>query len=406
VSKSIDVLFTVNNVSKKEVSPNRILLLLPEAFERPGGIQRFCRALCLASGRWARREGARVSAIVLNDQSAPDARYVNGSFDRFVTVGKKKRKFIASYLRMLSGTHFDLIISAHVSLAPLALFAAPLTGGAKTAVIAYGIEVWQPLSLAQRAAVRRADAVLSISDYTTQQLAQRTGIDADKISLLPCSLDPFWEELGTPDTNGSAVPMMLSVVRMEKEDRYKGIDSVIRSLPAIVREFGPVDYRIIGRGNDIPSLKALADELGVTNYITFAGELCDQELQDYYRRCTLFVMPSEREGFGIVFLEAMAYGKAVVGGAHGGTPSVVSDGETGLLVHSSDVEGLTNALVRLLRDKELRERLGHAGRERLQQEFTFEKFQDKLDTFFKRHLSFADRTDFKRPKNSFHETTK
>jgi glycosyltransferase involved in cell wall biosynthesis len=362
--------------------------------------------LCLASGNWARREGARVSAIVLNDQSAPDPRYVNGSFDRFVTAGKKKGKFIRSYLSMLSGTHFDLIISAHISLAPLALFAAPLTGRAKTAVIAYGIEAWQPLSLAQRAAVRRADAVLSISDYTSQQLVQQTGMDAAKISLFPCSLDPFWEALGTPDTDGSDVPMMLSVVRMEKEDRYKGIDSVIRSLPAIVREFGPVDYRIIGRGNDIPSLKALADELGVAAYITFAGELCDQEMQDYYRRCTLFVMPSEREGFGIVFLEAMAYGKAVVGGAHGGTPSVVSDGQTGLLVHSSDVEGLTNALVRLFRDKELRQRFGQAGRERLQREFTFEKFQDNLDTFFKRYLTSADHTDSERTKNSLQNSTK
>lgn len=348
----------------------------------------FCRALSMAAGRWAKREGACVSAVVLNDGSEPDARYVNGGFDCFVHAGRSKTKFVGNYLRLLTGSRYDLIVSAHVSLAPLALLARARGRNVHTAVIAYGVEVWRPLPLAQRAALRRADAVLSISDYTAEELSRWGGVEAGKIKLFPCTLDPFWEvkSIEAPAAD-SSVPVMLSVVRMEKEDRYKGIDRVIESLPAVVREVGAVDYRIVGRGADVPRLQALAKELGVERYVTFAGGLADCELREEYRRCSLFVMPSEKEGFGIVFLEAMAHAKAVVGGAHGGTPSVVTDGQTGLLVKRSDTTALARALVRLLSDSSLREQMGRAGRERLLNEFTFDKFESNLDEFFKSSLS-------------------
>lgn len=349
----------------------------------------FCRALSMAAGRWARREGASVSALVLNDGAAPDARYVNGGFDCFVHAGRSKTKFVASYLRLLAGARYDLVVSAHVSLAPLALAARARGRKVRIAVIAYGMEVWRPLSTSQRAALRSADAVLSISDYTSEELAKWGGIEPGKIRLFPCSLDPFWQvaEVTVTADADAAAPVMLSVVRMEKEDRYKGIDSVIESLPSVVREVGAVDYRVVGQGADVPRLKALAAELGVAGYVTFAGALSDSELRDEYRRCSLFVMPSEKEGFGIVFLEAMAHGKAVVGGAHGGTPSVVVDGRTGLLVKRSDTAALSRALVRLLGDPSLRERMGRAGRERLLADFTFASFERNLDEFLRASLS-------------------
>ena len=377
-------------MTEQDFSGKRILLLLPEAFGRPGGIQMFCRALSMAAGRWAKREGATISAVVLNDASEPDARYVNGGFDRFALAGRSKMKFVTNYLRLLAGARHDLVVSAHVSLAPLALLARALRRDVRTAVIAYGVEVWRPLSVAQRAALRRADAVLSISDYTTAELLRWGGVRADKTRLLPCSLDPFWEvetEAAPASDAATSVPVMLSVVRMEKEDRYKGIDSVIESLPAVVSEIGAVDYRVVGRGADVPRLKALAAELNVARYVTFTGALGAEELREQYRRCSLFVMPSEKEGFGIVFLEAMAHSKAVVGGAHGGTPSVVRDGETGLLVKRSDTAAIARALVRLLRDPALRERMGRAGRERLLCEFTFDKFESNLDGVFRSCLS-------------------
>jgi phosphatidyl-myo-inositol dimannoside synthase len=174
--------------------------------------------------------------------------------------------------------------------------------------------------------------------------------------------------------------MLLTVSGLTAGDAYKGVDSVIESLPEVIRQCGAVDYRVVGSGDDIPRLRALAERLGVADSVTFTGALTDEALQECYRRCSLFVMPSEGEGFGIVFLEAMAYEKAVIGGAHAGTPSVVAHGETGLLVERSDIRGLAAAIVRIRGDEQLRRRLGSAGKQRLLDRFVFAKFAENLDT--------------------------
>ncbi len=224
--------------------------------------------------------------------------------------------------------------------------------------------------------------MLAISEYTKDQVVKHAGIAPEKIKLFPCALDPFWE-VPEPGPTGERGPLvMLSVTRMNKEDDYKGIDNVIKSLPAIVEQVGSVEYRIVGQGDDVPRLRELAVELEVERYVTFLGELSNDELREQYKDCSVFVMPSSREGFGIVFLEAMAYGKPVVGGNHGGTPSVVNDGETGLLVESSDADGIARAITKLLSDGGLRDRLGRAGRERLLNEFTFERFERSFETAF------------------------
>src|SRR5687768_16394579 len=97
----------------------RILLLLPEVFERAGGIQMFCRALCYGVGRWAKKNGAEVSALVLNDNAAPDPRYIDGGFHSYITSGGSKAKFIKSYLQQSATYNPDLVIIGHIALSPL-----------------------------------------------------------------------------------------------------------------------------------------------------------------------------------------------------------------------------------------------------------------------------------------------
>ncbi len=356
-------------------SPQKILLVLPEVFNCSGGIQTFCRALCLAAGDWARDSGGTVSALVLNDGSvAPDARYVNGAFASYAGAGKSKAKFVRQFLRYITSSRYDWIIFGHVSLSPLALIARLFNRHVKTGIAAYGIEVWGLLSKLERQALGQADVMLAISEYTKAQLTKNPEVKADKVRIFPCTLDPHWQLDAYVEMPSQAPPVLLSVARINKDDRYKGIDNVIRSLPAVVREVGPVEYRVVGRGDDAPRLRALAAGLGVSRYVNFMGRIADAELREQYKRCSMFVMPSNEEGFGIVFLEAMAYGKAVVGGTNGGTPSVVKDGETGLLVDGSDVAGIARSLIALLSDKEMRERMGRAGHQRLSDHFTFDQF--------------------------------
>ncbi len=359
-------------------SNKRILLVLPEVFGATGGIQMFCRSLCLATGRWAQQNDASVDALVLNDAEAPDSRYVNGGFRHFFSAAKSKPRLLASYLKQVVPDPPDLVVFGHISLAKLAVL--PGVRLRKLCILTYGIEVWRQLTMTERKALHRADAVLAISEYTRSEILKRNTLPPEKIRLIPPSLDPYWLADSRPPAT-SISPVILTVTRMAKDEDYKGVDSVIRSLPAVVNQLGAVDYRIVGRGDDVPRLKALAQEMGVSRYVTFAGELSADALREQYRNCSLFVMPSEREGFGIVFLEAMAYGKAVIGGAHGGTPSVIQDGETGLLVERADIGGIADAIVRVLEDDGLRTRLGRSGHERLLSVFTFQRFEADVGAF-------------------------
>lgn len=361
----------------------RILLLLPEVFGSAGGIQMFCRSLCLAAGHWAERNDAIVSAIVLNDGSdknfKPDSRYVGSRFRSYTGAGKSKAKFIYTYLKHLMTEKPDVILFGHIALAPLALLA-PASKRRKSCVITYGIEVWRALSTAEKKSLQRAEAVLAISNYTRDEVIQRGELTPARVKLFPCALDPFWSADESSTAQESTPPVLLTVSRLTTSDAYKGVDSVIESLPGVISEFGAINYKIVGTGDDIPRLRALAEKLGVAKYVTFTGALTNEALQDSYKGCSLFIMPSEGEGFGIVFLEAMAYEKAVIGGAHAGTPSVVADGKTGLLLERRDINGLTNAIVRILRDDQLRKNLGQAGKQRLLDKFIFERFEENLDT--------------------------
>jgi glycosyltransferase involved in cell wall biosynthesis len=298
-------------------------------------------------------------------------------------MGRSKAKLVGHYLMRMCTTRYDQIIFGHVYLSPLALFAKLLNPAVKIGVISYGIEVWQPLTKIQRWALARADVILAISDHTKGEVIRHNNVSAEKLTIFPCTLDPYWKESEPAPESEVTPPVILSVARMKKEDRYKGIDNVIKSLAAVVRSVGPVEYVVVGQGDDVPRLKALASGLGVSRYVRFMGGVSDDELRALYQGCSVFVMPSKKEGFGIVFLEAMAYGKPVVGGAHGGTPSVVKDQETGLLVESDDVAGIAESLIALLSDKNMRQALGEAGHRRLLAEFTFGKFERNLGEVFR-----------------------
>ena len=135
---------------------------------------------------------------------------------------------------------------------------------------------------------------------------------------------------------------------------------------------------IVGDGDYRPYLQELADEMGVSDQVLFVGEKSDDDLKAYYRNADVFAMPSRQEGFGIVFLEAMAFGKPVIGGNHGGTPEVVIDRETGFLVDYGDVDAVASCIIRLLSDQELCTRMGEAGQRRVEENYTFEHFRMRL----------------------------
>lgn len=380
---------TSRAVGVQQRSP-RILLLLPEVFGSHGGIQTFCRSFLFASERWAEKRGAEITAFVLNDLRADDPQYVNDQVALVKAFSRSKSNFLGRYVKEIALSKYDLIVAGHVTIAPALVVAQVMAPKARRMLLTYGVEVWRDPKPLQRRGVRSAHSIIAISDFTKSQVVQRNQIHEDKVRILPCCLDAYWkpdENGGSRATNYLDPPMILTVGRLESSEKYKGVDSVIESLPAVVTQYGKINYTIVGSGSDIPRLKSLADSLGVGDCVRFAGRVTDEELRELYRRCTVFVMPSEKEGFGIVFLEAMAYAKPVIGGAHAGTLSVITDEETGLLVRRTDIEALSRQIIRVISNVEVQRKLGLAGRDRLLREFTFQSFESNLDNIYNLALS-------------------
>jgi len=164
------------------------------------------------------------------------------------------------------------------------------------------------------------------------------------------------------------------VARLTRADRYKGLHLVIKSLPSIRKSIPDVRYTIVGEGDEKKYLLRLAQAMDVENAVELVRGVTDSGLSQLYQESDVFVMPSLKEGFGIVFLEAMAHGKPVIAGNHGGSPEIVADGVTGFLVNYGDTWELSQKITQLLEDHELRAKMGALGRERVVREFSFARF--------------------------------
>ncbi len=281
-----------------------------------------------------------------------------------------------------------LVIGTHVGVARVAAFL-NVVGGVPYLVLAHGDEVW---GTAPSFVLRGAEAVICVSRFTADRLIGRHGVDSGKIRLLPPAFDPGL--LRSPISPERVIErhrlhgrrVLLTVGRVTRKGRYKGYEMVIRALARIRTALPNVVYVIVGEGDDRPRLEGLARELGVGDAVQFAGDVEDAWLPAYYRSCDLFVMPSrvrlddpcEGEGFGIVYLEAAAFGKPAIAGREGGSAEAVLDGVTGVLVDPSDSEAIAHAILDLLRNEAWRSKLGENARERAWREFTRERFRHRL----------------------------
>lgn len=344
-----------------------------------GGVQRISLHTAAALTSLARQRGRPVRLFSLND---PWGRHELGACGERFTVfgfGRSKARLTAAVLA--AAPRMDFAYVGHPNLGLLGVLAKVLRPRAWYCVATYGIEVWKPLPLLRRLGLRWAGAATSLSEFTAQRLVTAQRLAAGRVVVIPPALDP---DLSGSRSAGSppGIPsgkILLTVARLSASERYKGVDHVIQALPSVLQAVPGAYYVVVGDGDDRPRLEALAAEAGVRDRVVFAGTKTDEELAGYYAACDVFVMPSWGEGFGVVFLEAMSHGKPVVAANHGGAPEVVVEGSTGFLVEYGDLGALTSRLVGLLGDEGLRRRMGDAGRRRVEQHYTFERFRSRLE---------------------------
>ena len=229
-----------------------------------------------------------------------------------------------------------------------------------------------------------ADAILANGDFSIENL-HRIGIDPRKIHKLTPGLDAtaFFPESPSPDLRARyGLEHSLTIVTIARLVSRKGHARVLRALAALQGEIPPTKYLIAGRGPLEAELRQLAQQLGIADQVIFAGFIPDEQINHHYNLADLVAMPNtaeagDVEGFGMVFLEANAAGKPVIGGRSGGVSEAIAHGVTGLLVSSDD--DLRTALRTLLTDPALRARFGAAGLHRVRQDFAWSTRADTLE---------------------------
>ena len=251
----------------------------------------------------------------------------------------------------------DLIISTHLNFSPVAALVKRLTNVSYW-VSLHGVEAWEIQRTSRRRAVSTADLLLPVSEFTRERVMNSCSIPVEKMRVLHDTFEPERFGIGPKPEHllrrygwKAEDPVILTVGRLSAAERYKGHDRVIRALSLVRARVPKVKYLIVGGGNDNERLQQIAEEEKVADAVFLAGRIPHDELPDYYRLCDLFAMPSTGEGFGIVFLEALATGKPVVAGNRDGAVDALRGGELGVLLDPDDKAELAEAMIALLQGR-------------------------------------------------------
>lgn len=349
----------------------RILLLTSDAFGGHGGIAQYNRDLLTALSAMADVEEIvaipRFAPLPIGDLPPKVTYHVEG-------VGGKGR-YARTVLRVLRG-RFDLVICGHVNLLSLAWLAS-IKSQTPLVLLVYGIDVWQPHeSMLTRALLRWVDAVWSISEITRDKMAAWSMVAIERFHLLPNAI--ALDRYGMAPKDATLVAryglvgrkVMMILARLASAERYKGVDELLEIMPDLLVRESELIFLVAGDGDDRTRLEAKAKVLGVSDRVIFTGYVPESEKVAHYRLADAFVMPSHGEGFGFVFLEAMACGVPVVASTLDGSREVVRFGMLGQMVNPADRTALIAAIDKALNEKKgIPEGLDY---------FSFASFQSRL----------------------------
>jgi phosphatidylinositol alpha-1,6-mannosyltransferase len=350
-----------------------------------GGVQLAGRLTCRALAEIAPAHGWTLELLSLNDP--PGLHEIPGC-PHDVQVrgfGRNKFRFVLAALRQAWSARPGIVLAAHPHLALPAAWMQHLRPSLRVLVMAWGIEVWKPLTPARRKALHAARLVIVPSSDTANRLASVQGLDASKVRRLPLPLSSDFPDMAQQPQSLPLPPqfprgrIVLAVGRWVANERYKGADELIRAIPNLLQSVPDVNLVAVGTGDDLPRLRAIAVELHIEDRVHFLENLTNQELAACYAHCDLFALPSTGEGYGLVFLEAMAFAKPVVGVSAGGVTDIVRNAENGFLVPPGNSESLVQALEKLLLDDSLRVRLGRAGAQIVSRNYSFDSFRARLE---------------------------
>ncbi len=364
-------------------SRKRILALVTDAYGSLGGIAEYNRNLLSALAK----SNAVAEIVVVPRIGEAGTTDILPKGLSLLPPRLGRASYSALALRtVLWERKFDAVFCGHLLMAPLGALLARWLDKPLWLQL-HGLEAWDRPSSLVRWGAEQSNLVSVVSRYTKRRFLSWAAVAPTRVRVLPNTVSERYapgpkpkELLQRFGLDGKQI--LLTVGRISVADRYKGHDRVIAALALLKDELPRLRYVVAGEGNDRPRLEQLAEQRGILNRVQFIGRVSDDDLPDLYRAADVFAMPSTREGFGIVFLEAMKSGIPVIGGNLDGSMDPLGDGNYGHAVSCGDpaelAEAIRRALTNSLDGGVAVKKFAIANFERHCAELMLNLFQDKL----------------------------
>lgn len=335
----------------------KVLFLNLMAFEHTGGLEKFNRCFLKALAESEKEVNVDTLSYSLCDTKT-DERYYPA--DKYTGFGLDKLKFTLSSIK--KGLQSDWIILGHINLAIIGFLIKLIAPSKKIVLVCHGIEVWGPVSGIKKRVLKSAQKILAVSSYTKSKIAKVHGIDADKIEVFHNTIDPYFTQPVTFGKDKTLLSrygfnehdfVLFTLCRVSSKEQYKGYDKVIQAMGKLKGQYPGIKYLIAGKYDDSEKgrLQLLSNDNGIKDDIVFAGFIKDEEIAAHYQLGDIYIMPSRGEGFGIVFIEALACGRAVIAGNTDGSRDAVANGALGTLVNPTSVDEIAKAIETYFEDR-------------------------------------------------------
>ncbi|RYU91627.1 glycosyltransferase family 1 protein [Mucilaginibacter terrigena] len=335
-----------------------ITLFSLQTFSTTGGIQKMTRTMAHSLNAICTKNNWNFKLASLYDEDSDlMPQYVPAQ--NFKGFGKQRILFIIK--TVFAAKKDDVVILSHINLALAGLLIKLRSPKTKVWLIAHGIEVWRPLSAHKKRFLTQCDKIICVSSFTKAKMETLHKTDPNKCVVLNNALDPFMK---LPDNFGKSAylmerygltkanPVIFTLTRLASTELYKGHDIVIKSLPKLKHKFPLIKYILAGKYDELEGLrvKQLIEDTGVTEQVILTGFIKEEELPDHFLTADVFVLPSKKEGFGIVFIEALACGLPVICGNADGSIDAIRNGELGTAINTDNQQELEDCITNHLKE--------------------------------------------------------
>ena len=306
------------------------------------------------------QNNARIEIMSMHDEQEEASNNLYFPKEIFSGFAGDKLNFVANSVNL--GREADVIIISHINLLMVGWLVKQANPSAKIILIAHGIEIWGKLNISKKNMLPVCDQIISVSNFTADKIATFHNIEASKISVINNCIDPF---LRMPVLNSpvqtlrekyhidAADTILMTLTRLSARDRYKGYADVLDALVLLIKNNRKIKYLLAGGYSDGEKkfIDSLIKKQGLANNVILTGYIPESDLTPHFLMADIYVMPSTKEGFGIVFIEAMYYGLPVIAGNQDGSTDALLDGKLGLLIEPNNAEAIAVAVEKMMLNK-------------------------------------------------------